>query len=132
LKAFIFLLEDNDLERELFLQQLSSALSKNDEVISASSGETAIELIKNTKVKPSIFILDLNMPGQIKGKDVLKYLCENQEYSNSAKIILSSSDDPRDINECNEIGCTEFLSKPETKLKTKALIKRVLEQYRNG
>jgi CheY-like chemotaxis protein len=131
LKAFIFLLEDNDLERELFLQQLSSALNRGDEVVSAANGETAIELISKTEIKPSIFILDLNMPGQIKGKDVLKYLCENQEYKESAKIILSSSDDPRDINECHQIGCTEFLSKPETKLKTKALIKRVLEQYRN-
>ncbi len=132
MKAFIFLLEDNDLERDLFLQQLSSALAKGDEVVSASNGESAIDLIEKAVVKPSIFILDLNMPGDIKGKDVLKFLCKNQEYEGSAKIILSSSDDPRDINECHEIGCTEFLSKPETKLKTKALIKRVLEQYRNA
>lgn len=134
-KICVFLLEDEPMERDLFLEQLQDAVSPEDDVIGASNAMEAIELLKSLASKgvyPVLVFCDLNMPGTLKGFDVLRYLCAAPEYDRTAKLVLSSSTKPEDRDECDQIGATEFLSKALTRMQNMALIMRAVDKYRNG
>jgi two-component system response regulator len=132
---FVFLLEDEPMERDLFLEQLQDAVGPENEVLSAGNAMEAIALFQKLEAAEQtvkLAFIDLNMPGQLKGKDVLKYLCESQLYDHTAKLILSSSTNPLDKDECAAIGATEFLSKALTRMQNMALIMRAVDKYKDG
>ena len=134
-KICVFLLEDEPMERDLFLEQLQDAVAPDDDVVSAGNAKEAINLLKGLADKgvfPILVFCDLNMPGTLKGFDVLRYLCSTAGYERTAKLVLSSSTNPADREECAQIGATEFLTKALTRMQNMALIMRAVEKYRNG
>jgi CheY-like chemotaxis protein len=134
-KICVFLLEDEEMERELFLEQLQDAVEPEDEVISASNAMEAIALLQKMEAAGQyikLAFIDLNMPGRKRGVDCLRHLCETPGYEHTAKLILSSSTNPLDREECATIGATEFLTKALTRMQNMALIIRAVAKYRNG
>jgi CheY-like chemotaxis protein len=60
---------------------------------------------------PPLLLLDLNLPG-IDGYEVLKELKGDPKTQKIPVIILTSTDDPKEIERCYELGCNFFLTKP--------------------
>lgn len=58
-----------------------------------------------------IVLLDLNMPG-MSGQQVLRTLRSHISTRLLPVIILTSSCDPREIQECLALGCNSFITKP--------------------
>lgn len=132
-KACILILEDNPTELDIFKLKIKKYLSPGDTVFDAKSGQEAIEIIQRAKGldRPCIFILDLNMPGELKGFDVLEWIRSQEEYATCAVIILTSSDDDRDRDKAFRLGATEFCTKPRTGIQTTVLLKQILGRYRD-
>jgi CheY-like chemotaxis protein len=59
---------------------------------------------------PDILILDLKMPRK-SGFDVLEWLRESKRFERMPVVILSSSDDPRDLKRAEELGVTKYFRK---------------------
>ena len=59
---------------------------------------------------PDLLVLDLKMPRK-SGFDVLEWLRKTSDLQNLSVVILSSSDDPRDIQRAAELGTTKYLKK---------------------
>lgn len=59
---------------------------------------------------PDLVILDLKMPRKT-GFDVLEWVRSKPEYESLGVIILSSSDDPRDVKRAYQLGATSFFVK---------------------
>lgn len=131
MKAFVFVLEDEPTELDLLKRYLEAFLDPSDRILTANNGEDAIRTIQQSNPKPGVFILDLNMPGKVKGKDVLRWINEQPELQPCAKIIFSSSTNPKDRQDCFEIGCDEYCTKPKTLAETKTRIKGLLKKYRD-
>jgi two-component system KDP operon response regulator KdpE len=74
------------------------------EVVTATSGEEALELVKSRK--PSIMLLDIIMPG-VDGLEVLKQL---RTYSQLPVIAFSASPGERD--NAMRLGADDFMTKP--------------------
>jgi CheY-like chemotaxis protein len=62
---------------------------------------------------PGLLLLDLQMPGR-NGFEVLQWLRGQLEFAHLEVIILSSSDQIRDINRGYEFGADSFLVKPRS------------------
>jgi CheY-like chemotaxis protein len=62
---------------------------------------------------PSLLILDLKMPRK-SGFDVLEWLQTSGEFKHLPTIVLSSSDDPRDMKRATELGVTKYFRKSAT------------------
>jgi CheY-like chemotaxis protein len=60
--------------------------------------------------KPDILVLDLKMPIK-NGFEVLEWLRENNDYRDLEVIVLSASDDGRDIHKATELGARTFFVK---------------------
>jgi len=76
-------------------------------VVTATSGEKALELVK--KEKPNIVVLDIRMPG-ITGMDVLKEIKKN--YPKIRVIMLTGVEDESTKNMAMALGASGYLTKP--------------------
>jgi len=60
---------------------------------------------------PDLMLLDLKMP-RVNGFEVLKWLRAQQEMAALRVLVLTSSDQIRDVNEAYQLGANSFLVKP--------------------
>ncbi|MEZ5964549.1 MAG: response regulator [Planctomycetota bacterium] len=61
--------------------------------------------------KETLLLLDINMP-QIDGIEVLRLLREDPATSHLPVIMLTTTDNPREIARCYELGCNIYVTKP--------------------
>ena len=80
---------------------------RNYTVITATSGEKALELVK--KENPNIIILDIRMPG-VTGMDVLKEV--KKSYPKIRIIMLTGVEDDATKNMALGLGASGYLTKP--------------------
>ncbi|HXC93437.1 MAG TPA: response regulator [Geobacteraceae bacterium] len=108
----ILLVEDNDDDRFLTMR-LIRKLSFPLRIETSRNGEEAIKRIlgENADPLPSLVLLDLQLP-KISGISLLSSIREKYSQSELPVIVLSSSDNPRDLKLCNEMGISGYLSKP--------------------
>ncbi len=59
----------------------------------------------------TVVVMDLNMPG-IDGFDILRHLKANEATQKMPVIVLTTTDNPRDIDRCYALGCNAFMTKP--------------------
>lgn len=60
---------------------------------------------------PAIILLDLNMPGT-DGRTVLGTLKGNPRLNHIPVIVLTTSSNLKDINECYRLGANSYITKP--------------------
>lgn len=78
-------------------------------LLSAFSGEEALDMAAD--LKPSLILLDLNMPG-ISGQETLRRLKHQAETIEIPVIILSGSTTSIDKVVSFELGATDYVTKP--------------------
>lgn len=59
---------------------------------------------------PVAILLDLNLPG-MGGKECLRIIKQDETLKMIPTIILSSSDDPKDVNYCYQYGANSYMVK---------------------
>jgi CheY-like chemotaxis protein len=111
------LLVDDDRIFNLLSKKTLERMSLVDEIHTALNGKEAIDLINDyfqgTRTLPDIILLDLNMPIL----DGFGFIEAFQKLSANVKqnvkiIIVTSSEDPRDMERARAFGIKEFLTKP--------------------
>ena len=60
---------------------------------------------------PNLILLDLNLP-KVSGKQVLESLKAHQELKKIPVVVLTTSNDERDIEECYSNGVNSYMQKP--------------------
>jgi two-component system response regulator len=76
------------------------------------SGEDALAYLRsNEKAKPGLILLDLNMPG-LDGRKTLEIIKRTPELKKIPIVVLTTSDDERDVKACYELGANTFIQKP--------------------
>src|SRR5687768_17393185 len=60
---------------------------------------------------PLLLLLDINMP-RIDGVEVLRQLKDNPATAKLPVIMLTTTDDPREVRRCYELGCSSYVTKP--------------------
>ncbi|RKT27309.1 response regulator receiver domain-containing protein [Paraburkholderia sp. RAU2J] len=58
-----------------------------------------------------VVLLDLKMP-RVDGFEVLRRLKESSRTASVPVIVLTTTDDPREIARCYELGCNVYICKP--------------------
>src|SRR5690242_9719278 len=60
---------------------------------------------------PYLLLLDIRMP-QVDGVEVLRQVKQDQELRKVPVIMLTTTDDPREVERCHTIGCASYIVKP--------------------
>jgi len=58
-----------------------------------------------------LLLLDIRMP-KVDGVEVLRQLKADPELRKMPVIMLTTTDDPREVERCHEIGCSHYIVKP--------------------
>ncbi|MBF0535622.1 MAG: response regulator [Nitrospirae bacterium] len=119
-KSRILVVDDNRLNREIIQRRLSKLSLGSD---SAVDGEEA--LIRLTKDKYDLILLDINMPG-INGYEVLSRLKSNPALCDIPVIMLSAMTDTENVVKAIEMGAEDFIPKPFEYVILKARIMSLL------
>ena len=106
----ILLIEDDSIEVMKFNRVVKS-LGLNHKVVEAGNGEEALHILKEQNIIPDIILLDLNMP-KINGIEFLNILKADEVLKYIPAIILSTSNNHRDVMECYRIGIAGYIIKP--------------------
>lgn len=114
----ILLVEDNADDIELAKRAFQKNNIINNIVITRDGSETLDYLYGKGKFKgrdinniPRLILLDLKMP-KVHGIEVLKQIRENELTKYIPVIILTSSQDKKDIIQAYELGANSYIVKP--------------------
>ena len=83
----------------------------NHEVLEAENGEIALDSIKQEEINPDIVLLDLNMP-KMNGLEFLAIVRNDESMRHLPIIILSTSNNNRDLKEAYKLGVSGYILKP--------------------
>ncbi|OIQ20335.1 response regulator [Lacinutrix sp. MedPE-SW] len=109
-KLKILLIEDDMIEI-MKLNRTISKLELNHEIIEANNGEEALQILEKKDSLPDIILLDLNMP-KINGIEFLNILKNNDVLKYIPTVILTTSNNQKDLLECYKIGVAGYVIKP--------------------
>ena len=111
IKKLEILLIDDDLIEIMKLNRAISSLNLEHIIIEANNGEEALNILQKKQNLPDIILLDLNMP-KINGIDFLKILKSDNRLKYLPTIILTTSNNNKDLLECFKIGVSGYILKP--------------------
>lgn len=117
LKELVILIaEDDDGHAELIRDGLIE-LGICNEIIRFSNGEDTWNFLcasKNKKPKDCknyLLLLDINMP-KMDGVEVLRLIKSDSTLKKTPVIMITTTDDPKEVEECYQIGCNIYITKP--------------------
>ena len=114
LKSFsILLVEDSDEDYYTAMRIL--ARFQPFEFARCKSGAEVLSSLSTNREGgklPKLILLDLNLPGKIDGRGVLAQLKANAKLKGIPVVILTTSNNPRDIEHCYLGGAGGYLVKP--------------------
>ena len=110
-QVVILLAEDDPGHARLIEKNLRRSNITN-EIIHVSDGQQAIDYLFGDECAPSLLVLlDLNMP-VLDGYQVLERIKANEKTKHIPVVILTTTDDTREVSRCYDLGCNVYVTKP--------------------
>lgn len=114
----ILLVEDNRDDIDLTLRALKRHQLLN-QVVVARDGVEALDFVfatgahagRDPQVLPQLILLDVNLP-KLNGFEVLEKIREHPHTRNLPIVMLTSSEEDRDIDESYRRGANSYIQKP--------------------
>jgi len=106
----ILLVEDNPNDAEL----TERALRKSElgaRLALARDGAEALEYLLSGRPRPRVVFLDLKLP-KIDGIEVLRRVRADDRTRSIPVVVLTSSQEERDVSECYQLGVNSYVVKP--------------------
>jgi two-component system response regulator len=107
----ILIVEDSEDDFDATKRAFSRANLRN-AIKHAPSGEDALSYLNDaTAIRPGLILLDLNMPG-LDGRRTLEFIKRTDALKKIPVVILTTSDDERDVEACYALGANTYIQKP--------------------
>ena len=126
----ILIVDDDEGHIELVRRNLSR-IALGNPLIAINDGARALDYIfhrgefAGRKGADPLILLDINMPGSVGGVEVLRQIKADPATCKTPIIMLSTTDDPREIAICYELGCSVYITKPVDPLQFIEAIRRL-------
>ena len=121
----IVVVEDDDGHAHLVKKNLRRANIHN-ALERFPNGRVFLEYLESEQAngRHHLILLDLNMP-ELDGYEVLKRMKADDRFRRIPVIILTTTDDSREIERCYEAGCNVYITKPVEYIKFSEAIREL-------
>jgi CheY-like chemotaxis protein len=116
-EVVILVADDDDGHAGLICKNLARAGIAN-EIIRFRDGQETVDFLFRRGEAPHrkpgvpyILLLDIRMP-KLDGTDVLKAVKSHEELKKIPIIMITTTDDPREVALCHSLGCSSYVTKP--------------------
>jgi CheY-like chemotaxis protein len=110
----IILAEDDDGHAALIQRNLERARVAA-RILRVARGKEVLEMLRGGQPEltggPVLVLLDIRMP-EMDGTEVLRILKSDRETCKVPVYMLTTTDDPREVERCFQLGCNAYLTKP--------------------
>lgn len=108
------ILADDDKDDQEFFKDALDAAEIPSEVLTVDNGQELINTLKDSaEPKPDIVFIDINMPVK-NGKQALAEIKNDQELQDIPAVMLSTSNQPKDIDDAFNTGADLYIQKPHS------------------
>jgi CheY-like chemotaxis protein len=116
-ELIILLAEDDEGHAYLVRQNLQEGGVAN-EIVHVKDGQEALDYLRSEGAYrgrvpngPLLLLLDINMP-RLDGVELLRQLRQDPRTAQLPVIMLTTTDDPREVRRCYDLGCASYITKP--------------------
>lgn len=116
-EVVILVAEDDSGHARLIEKNLTRAGLGNP-IVRFDNGQAVLDFLfrrgpgpQRASEMPYLLLLDIRMP-KVDGIEVLRQLKQDTELRKIPVIILTTTDDPREVERCHAIGCASYIIKP--------------------
>jgi CheY-like chemotaxis protein len=118
LKQVVTLIADDDAGHTRLIEKNLARSGLETPILKFSSGQKVLDFLfrrgtgaHRANNTPYLLLLDINMP-EVSGVEVLQQVRADAELRKIPVIMLTTTDDPREIDRCHAIGCSTYVGKP--------------------
>lgn len=133
--AVLLVIEDSDEDFEALCRMMRNAPTRC-QIYRCHDGDEALDFLFHTgqyadpatSPVPSLVLLDLNLPG-LDGREVLSQVKQNETLRSIPVVVLSTSNNPKDIRACYQTGVNSYLIKPINAIEFKRTMQVFMEYW---
>lgn len=123
-KERILIVDDAPMNREM----LAQILREDYEIIEATNGREALEVIAREKEALAVILLDLMMP-ELDGFGVMEELQKMELMDKIPVLVISGETAVESEKRCLDYGVADFIGKPYSAVIAKKRVENVIAQY---
>jgi CheY-like chemotaxis protein len=117
-KEMVILIAEDDMGHAALIQKNLRRAGITNQFIHFKDGEQTLDfLFRRTQEPrlvsgtPYLLLLDIQMP-RVDGVEVLRQVKQDRELKKMPVIMLTTTDDPREVEYCYSLGCSNYIAKP--------------------
>lgn len=116
-EVVVLIVEDDDGHARLIEKNLRRASITN-EMLRFADGQQILDFLfrrgegrQREDCAPYLLLLDIRIP-KIDGVEVLRQIKQDEELRKIPVIMLTTADDPLEVDACHRLGCSHYIVKP--------------------
>ena len=114
----IILIAEDDAGHARLIEKNLARASLSNTMIRFKNGQEILDFLfargsgpKREANKSYLLLLDIRMP-KVDGVEVLRQIKADPELRKLPTIMLTTTDDPREVDRCHALGCGNYIVKP--------------------
>ena len=118
MKEVVILLVEDDQGHAVLIEKNLRRANIANPLVHLTDGQQALDYLLGSEEKPGadpgsslLMVLDLNLP-RVNGFTVLERMKADERTGSIPVVVLTTTDDPREIARCYELGCNVYVGKP--------------------
>ncbi|MEK7684219.1 MAG: response regulator [Verrucomicrobiota bacterium] len=116
-EVVILIAEDDSGHARLIERNLTRA-GLNNQIEGFANGQEILDFLflqgearQRIQDTPYLLLLDIRMP-KVDGAEVLRQIKQDPELRKIPVLMLTTTDDPREVERCHALGCSNYIVKP--------------------
>jgi len=116
-KEVVILIADDDLGHIRLIEKNLVRAGLHNPIERFENGQQILDFLfgrgerRRAKEASYLLMLDIRMP-QIDGVEALRQVKHDPELRKIPVIMLTTTDDPREVEKCHALGCSSYIVKP--------------------
>lgn len=117
-QPLVILMAEDDPGHATLVQRNLRRAGVVNEVVWTKDGQEALDYVRkegayenDTRGGSLVVLLDINMP-RMDGVEVLRQLKTDERTKKIPVMMLTTTDDPREVERCYGLGCSVYVTKP--------------------